>query len=392
MPTSVAGLSVSALPFRAYNLIYNEWYRDENLQDSVTVDVSNGPDITDYQLLKRNKRRDYFTSSLPWPQKGEAVDLPLGISAPIVGIGDVAFSANSVGVADRGLFSLSGLNGPYVAGANPGTTEKMYWPSNNLNLIADLSDATAATINSLREAFQVQRMLERDARGGTRYIEILRSHFGVTAPDFRLQRPEYLGGFTTHIGMTQVPQTSSTDATTPQGNLSAFGQAMNMRKGFKKSFVEHGLIIGLTSVRADLTYQQGINRMWSRKTRYDFYWPSLAHLGEQEVLNKEIFAQGTTVDDEVFGYQERYSEYRYKPNLICGQFRSNFAQSLDIWHYAQEFDALPALNADFIKEQPPIARTIAVQDYPEFIMDISFRCDSYRPMPVYSQPGLIDHF
>jgi len=261
-----------------------------------------------------------------------------------------------------------------------------------VTLQTDLTSATAATINDLREAFQVQKMLERDARSGTRYIEIIKAHFGVTSPDARLQRPEYLGGGSSRINISPVPQTSSTDATTPQGNLAGFGTVGFDRHGFTKSFTEHGHIIGLACVRADLTYQQGLNRMWSRQDRYDFYWPALAHLGEQPVLNKEIYAQGTAADDQVFGYQERYAEYRYKPSQITGAFRSNAATSLDTWHLSQDFGSLPTLNQTFIQENPPIDRVIAVPSEPHIILDSYFNLQCARPMPMYSEPGLIDHF
>ena len=238
----------------------------------------------------------------------------------------------------------------------------------------------------------MQRMFERDARGGTRYIEILKSHFGVTSPDFRLQRPEYLGGGSTMINTSPIPQTSSTDATTPQGNLAAMGTFSHSGIGFNKSFVEHGMVIGLLSVRADLTYQQGLNRMFSRSTRFDYYWPALSHLGEQTVLNKEIYAQGNANDDLVFGYQERYAEYRYKPSIITGKFRSTYAQTLDVWHLAQKFTALPTLGSTFIVENPPLDRVKALTTEPDFLLDVAFNLSSARPMPVYSVPGLIDHF
>ena len=257
-------------------------------------------------------------------------------------------------------------------------------------MYADLSSATAVTINSLRQAFQLQRLLERDSRGGTRYTEILRSHFGVISPDARLQRPEYLGGHSQRISINPVQQTSATDSTSPQGNLAAFGVVASSEKGFKKSFVEHGYIIGLVNLRADLNYQQGLNRMWSRKTRFDFYWPVLAHLGEQAILNKEIFADGSADDDEVFGYQERYAEYRYKPNMITGKLRSTDPQSLDVWHVAQKFTNRPVLNDEFISENVPLKRSLAVQNEPEIILDCFFNLSCVRPMPVYSVPGLVD--
>ena len=259
-------------------------------------------------------------------------------------------------------------------------------------MAADLTSATAATINQLRQAFQIQKLYERDARGGSRYTEIIRSHFGVTSDDARLQRPEYLGGGTATVNVQPIAQTSSTDATSPQGNLAAMGTSSHHGIGFTKSFTEHCLIIGLVSARADLNYQQGLNRMFSRRTRWDFYWPALSSIGEQAVLNKEIYAQGTAADNNAFGYQERYAEYRYKPSVITGKFRSTYATPLDMWHLAQKFDNLPTLNSTFIEENPPLDRVIAVPSEPHFLFDCYFDLKCARPMPVYGVPGLIDHF
>lgn len=387
IPTQVAGLQHSSLWHRAYNLIYNEWFRDENLQDSVTVDTGDGPDTsTDYVKLRRGKRHDYFTSSLPWPQKGDSVDMPLSGNAPLTtdatAVDTSVTILNGAGAVNV-LHDKSGSAGNDIALAGSGTGSAMY---------ADLSQATAATINQLRLAFQTQKLLERDARGGTRYIEIIKSHFGVSSPDARLQRPEYLGGGSTPVNISPVAQTSSTDVTSPQGNLSAIGTSLVQGHGFTKSFTEHSLIIGLVSVRADLTYQQGLNRMFSRSTRYDFYWPALSHIGEQAVLNKEIYADATVADDNVFGYQERYAEYRYKPSTITGKFRSNDAATLDAWHLSQDFSTLPTLGSSFIQDNPPVDRVIAVSSEPQFIFDSYFSMKCARPMPVYSVPGLIDHF
>ena len=397
IPTGVSLNKVNSLPFRAYNLIYNEWFRDENLQDSVFFDDGDGTDdISNYNLLRRCKRHDYFTSSLPWPQKGDSVDLPVGNFAPIMGVAggtDLAKEVRNT-VKSSLTSTTSGILVNSSGSPWPVISTHFGTPFADVDspLFADLSNATSATINSLRQAFAVQRMLERDARGGTRYTEILRSHFGVVSPDARLQRPEYLGGRSTRVNINPVVQNSSTNDTSPQGNLAAFGVVGSETDVINRSFTEHGYIIGMVMLRADLTYQQGLNRMWSRRTRYDFYWPSLAHLGEQAVLNKEIYAQGNAADDDVFGYQERYAEYRYFPSEVTGRFRSTFAQSLDSWHLAQKFDSLPTLGPDFIVENPPLDRVVAVPSEPDVLFDSLISIKAARPMPVYGVPGYLDHF
>lgn len=391
-------LAFNSLFFRAYNLIWNEWFRDQNLLDPVVVktdDTDDDPAL--YTLLSRGKRHDYFTSALPWPQKGEAQSIA------------VAGGTYPVSITNNGdYFKLypetSGpTNDRYVVFGSPTGLEYELKPpalsgdpafyKSGLAGSVTIAGSTL-TIPALRVAFQLQRMQERDARGGGRYTEVLYSHFGVISPDARLQRPEYLGGGSSPIVISPIAQTAATESgQTPLATLSAIGY-VHAQHGFIKSFVEHGMVIGLVSVRADLTYQQGLERMWSRRIREDFYWPSLAHLGEQVILNQEIYAATTELNRaKVFGYQERYAEYRYKPSLVTGEFVSDGTSGgLDVWHLAQYFGSLPELNGNFIEENPPMTRIKAVSSAPDFLFDSYFNMKCVRPMPTYSIPGYVDHF
>lgn len=417
IPTGVGGLSVNAMPFRAYALICNEWFRDENLTDPLNIPTSDsdvqgvntGNYVTDVAKgglpFKAAKYHDYFTSCLPAPQKGPDVTISVANPGdfPVVPVNLDADHPYHV-LADDVRFQLN-----YKQGTSGSTSGMQYDPtSRNLgqdgssdfpysrpvNLWAQWSgDAPVATINQLRLAFQIQKLYERDARGGTRYIEILKSHFGVTSPDARLQRPEYLGGSRIPININQVVQNSETGST-PQGNTAAYSLTTDSHSDFTKSFVEHGFIIGLMVARYDHSYQQGLERFWSRKDRFDYYWPVFANIGEQAVKNQEIYAQGTDVDQEVFGYQEAWADYRYRPSRVTGEMRSTYAQSLDVWHLADDYDTLPSLSDAWIREDPAtVNRVLAVSDSvsAQLFCDIYIRCLATRPMPLYSIPGLIDH-
>lgn len=409
-------LKISALPLRSYKLIWNEWFRDQNLQDSADVIVNDGPDpLAGYNLLRRGKRHDYFTSVLPWPQKGDSVMIPLGTSAPVIGNGDTLGLTSDPGILNWGLradatgflrAASPAYGVPLPADSTGGTNEA----SNNIGIttdplnsgmIADLSAATAATINQLRQAFAFQQILEADARGGTRYTEMILAHFKVVNPDFRLQRPEYLGGSSERIAVHEVPQTYPSPAANPtlrnvQAGLAAYAR-VGTHAGFVKSFTEHGHVIGLVNVRADMTYQGGLRRMWTRQTRFDFYLPALANLGEQSVFNYELFYDpagvGDQAPDAVFGYQERWAELRYFPNMVTGQFRSNATNTLDAWHLAYDFASVPPLNENWIVDDPPIDRVVSVPGtvelpQPQVMLDGHIAIRHARPMPVFSVPGL----
>lgn len=419
LPVNTSGnlSGISALPFRGVYLIYNEWFRDENLQKSVKIQKGDVNEVLNstrsseqpswvftsdtnivpgFACPPRGKRHDYFTSALPWTQKGPGVQIPLTGNAFVydaqgTSIPNMPSTVKEVNVAGRLMTRETDGNWPHEVYEYNNSNEDLV--SLNRFSYADLESISGATINSLRTAFQMQKFYERLARGGSRYTEVLRSFFGVVSPDARLQRPEFLGSFTKMVNVNPIAQTSATDSTSPQGNLSAYGVTAAKFHGFTKSFVEHGYIFGFVCARADLTYQQGINKMWLRSTVYDFYWPTFAHLGEQAIELREIYAQGSEADTTVFGYQERYAEYRYKPSQITGKFRSSVVNgSLDMWHLSQFFNNAPTLNEEFIIENPPINRIIAVTDEPEFLLDIGFRYTTVRPMPMFGTPGLVDHF
>ena len=415
LPIGVENLRVNALPFRCYNRIIADWYLPSTyeLPSPVCNVGSDDDDPSIYNVWSRLKRPDYFTSALIAPQRGPGVDLPIGDFAPVVGDGHNLGLTD--GTVDTGLgvsgsdYLITGLPNGSIPDRGSGYTNNQISATyqmvgvskdpNKSGLKADLSSATAISINSLRQAFQLQRALERDQRGGVRYVSQLLAHFGVRSPDARLQRSEYLGGGSAPIQVHTVANTNGASDSTP-ASLSAYALSSKSGVGFVKSFVEHGYVIGLVSVRADLTYQQGVPRMFDRWARFDYYYPVFAHLGEQFIKNKEIFAQGSTVldasglpvDEQPFGYQERFAEYRYSVSKITGEFRSTFAQPLDAYHLAQKFNNLPTLNSEFLAENVPMSRVKAVTDGPDFLYDSYISLNCVRPMPLFGVPGLVDHF
>lgn len=395
-----ATIRVNALPLRMYNFVWNEWFRDENIQNSVDFLTDDGPDnVSHYSLLKRNKKHDYFTSALPWPLKGGvSVTMPLSGTAPIQGIGVTALLHDAVGAF---YTDTDGVTRAYPHSGNVGANTAGWGFRQTTgdvpSIYADLSQATGATIAALRLAVQTQRFLERDARSGTRYTELLKAHFGVQPEDFRLQRPEYVGGGKSSIQTQAIPQTSATGLTggaTPTGALTGASTATGQHH-FRYDAKEHGYLLGLIHFDAELTYQQGLHRMWTRTTRYDFYWPVFAHLSEQAIRNDEIYVDGGNNDPLTFGYQERWAEYRHKPSRISGYFRSTTASTIDPWHSAQKFTTLPTLNSTFLASTPPFARNLAAgsaADFQQFLLDMLFQITHTRPMPMFSVPGGMDRF
>jgi len=391
-------INISALPLRAYNKIYNTWFRDQNITSSATENQGDGPDTyTNYSIRTRAKAHDYFTSALPWPQKFTAPNVPVAGTAPITGIGWDTTGVTNTGTQNVWETATAGAGVNYTDWHSSVDTNKMIFKSlatGQPAIYADLASATGVAINTFRQAFLVQQLLERDARGGTRYTELIRSHFGVTNPDFRLQRPEYIGGGQTPLMMTPIAQTAPTDDA-PLGALGAAGTATGQHRA-SYAATEHGWIVGLINVRSELSYQQGIHRMWNRSSRYDFYWPSLAGLGEQAILRQEIYATGAAANDEaVFGYQERWHEYRTRYSEVVGRFRSYASGTLDAWHLAQEFSAAPTLSNSFIEEDAPVSRVLAageLAEHQQYLADLLITRSAVRPIPTFGTPVLLGRF
>lgn len=392
LPTKVTGYSHSVLPLRAYALVYNDWFRSDYLQDPIGIEFGDyNEDSTHnyddkYVLMRRGKRFDYYTSCLPFPQAGPGVEISLSGNAPVRGPLLVAAAPGTSGGAqifngDDRVVHCDIPPATYFYAANPASASPT-------GLYADLSSLSSVTINTLREAFAMQHFLERLAVGGNRYTEIVYSMFGVKSPDARLQRPEFLGHGQARININPVEQTAQSSETSPQGNLAAYAVFRNEHHAFSYSATEHMIILGLLSIRADLTYQQPLWKQWSYRTREELYWPQFSHLGEQAVYTREIDCRGTDSDSTVFGYQERYGECRYYPSLITGLFKSNTDSGLDRWHLSQDFETAPVLNSDFIVDNSPVSRIVAVPSEPHFYIDVYMDLQCIRPMPIYSTPGL----
>lgn len=397
---AAGGHSINALPFRMYNLIWNTWFRDENLSTASTQVKNDGPDTNNwYNILDRAKSHDYFTTALPWPQKFTAPTVPIGGTAPVIGIGK---SNQAFPVANQAVFEANATNPTYAIAAGPidltANDSKFFVRGNHATtgypqIFADLAATSGVAINTLRQAWMVQSLLERDARGGTRYVELVRSHFGVTIPDFRVQRPEYIGGGQSSLNITPIAQTAPT-AGVPLGAIGGAGTSAGSHRASYAS-VEHGYIIGLISIKSELSYQQGFDKHWKRFTRLDFYWPELAELGEQAVFNYEIYASGAAADLLVFGYQERYQEYRTRQSDVTGIMRSTATGTLDAWHLAQRFLTLPALNNAFVLEDPPMVRILAAGALTagqEYLANIMYNRVAVRPLPTYGTPAQMGRF
>lgn len=393
---NTSNISIDSCYIRSYVKVYNDWFRNENVSEPAAMSMgdsttsgSNGDSyVTDLEkggmCAKAVKYADYFTRALPEPQKGDPVYLPLGQNAPVI-----LDNENGTYNGDTARFSQQSANNASLYAWDEETqTSTLITDDTGYNLMADLRGTLGGTIGELREAYAIQKLLETNARSGSRYIELIRAHFGITSPDARQQRSEYLGGKRIPVNMTEIVQQSES-GTTPMGDTAGKSLTIDTDDMFTYSSTEHGIILGLMVLRTEHTYQQGIDRILSRKNRYDFYWPALSNISEQPIYEKEIFAQGTADDDDVFGYQEPWAEYRYANNRITGELNSDYTTPLDSWHYGDDYSQAPTLSDEWIKETDVnVARTLAVENQDQFICDFYFDQTWVRPMPVYSVPGL----